>query len=203
MKSDKATKEKLLASAKQEFMEKGYMNASLRSICKNAGVTTGALYFFFENKEDLFATLVEEPLNKLSTVMSTHYAEELEETEKGIIREKDISSDLEAAVQIIHFMYVYYDEFQLVLTKSQGSRFEHIIDQFVQITESHFRRIADRIAEDTATVPISDFTVHWLAHTQIDLFVHMINYEPSEEKAVEHMKTVIKYFMSGWNGMFR
>lgn len=59
---DKATREKLLESAKREFMEKGYMKASLRTICKNAGVTTGALYFFFQGKEDLLKELVEGPL---------------------------------------------------------------------------------------------------------------------------------------------
>ncbi len=30
---DKATREKLLASAKEEFLEKGYMKASLRTCC--------------------------------------------------------------------------------------------------------------------------------------------------------------------------
>ena len=49
MKDEKETREKLLASARQEFLEKGYTQASLRSICKNAGVTTGALYFFFQD----------------------------------------------------------------------------------------------------------------------------------------------------------
>ena len=43
MKNEKETKANLLASAKKEFMEKGYTQASLRNICKNAGVTTGYL----------------------------------------------------------------------------------------------------------------------------------------------------------------
>lgn len=54
MRADRETKEKLLASAKSEFLKKGYMKASLRKICANAEVTTGALYFFFKDKEDLF-----------------------------------------------------------------------------------------------------------------------------------------------------
>ena len=58
MKNEKETRTKLLASAKKEFLTKGYMQASLRSICQNAGVTTGALYFFFQDKEDLFVALV-------------------------------------------------------------------------------------------------------------------------------------------------
>ena len=40
---DKTIDPKILDCAKAEFLEKGYMNASLRQICANAGVTTGAL----------------------------------------------------------------------------------------------------------------------------------------------------------------
>ena len=43
---NKETRQHLLECAKREFLEKGYMKASLRNICKEAGVTTGALYFF-------------------------------------------------------------------------------------------------------------------------------------------------------------
>ena len=62
---NKETRQHLLECAKKEFLEKGYMKASLRNICKEAGVTTGALYFFFKDKEALFGALVEEPLKKL------------------------------------------------------------------------------------------------------------------------------------------
>ena len=62
MKDEKETRKKLLICARTEFIQKGYMQASLRSICKNAGVTTGALYFFYKDKEDLFASVVEAPL---------------------------------------------------------------------------------------------------------------------------------------------
>ena len=57
----KKTRQKLLEQAKVEFAEKGFMKASLRTICTNAGVTTGALYFFFRDKEDLFTSLYRNP----------------------------------------------------------------------------------------------------------------------------------------------
>ena len=63
------TRERLLKSAMAEFSEKGYMKASLRKICADAGVTTGALYFFFKNKNDLFAAIVEPPLAKLRAIL--------------------------------------------------------------------------------------------------------------------------------------
>ena len=55
---DSETKIHLIQCAKKEFMEKGFAGASLRGICQKAGVTTGALYFFFQDKDDLFCEVV-------------------------------------------------------------------------------------------------------------------------------------------------
>ena len=78
MKTERETKEKLIVSAKAEFMEKGYAKASLRKICANAGVTTGALYFFFDDKQDLFRAIVEPPLAALVEMIEEHFAEDEE-----------------------------------------------------------------------------------------------------------------------------
>ena len=45
---------KLLEAAKTEFLTKGFRNASLRNIAASAGVTTGAIYRYYANKEALF-----------------------------------------------------------------------------------------------------------------------------------------------------
>ncbi len=202
MKDDKETKLKLLASAKKEFMEKGYMQASLRTICKEAGVTTGALYFFFQDKEDLFASLVEIPLNKLYEIMNHHYQQEIIEAEKGFVIKQDFSDDLETARQIIHYIFQYKEECRLILIKSQGSRFEHAIDKFVDITEKHYRILFDQIAEQMGREKADDFIIHWMAHIHIDIFVHMLAHEESEEAAQQHMGKIIKYFTSGSYGIF-
>ena len=66
---DSETKERLLACAKKEFVEKGYAKASLRAICREAGVTTGALYFFFQDKDDLFCSLVSHVLIRVRNLL--------------------------------------------------------------------------------------------------------------------------------------
>lgn len=55
----------ILSAAIQEFLEKGFTSASLRNIAKKAGVTTGALYGYYDSKEDLFEALVGEHYNFL------------------------------------------------------------------------------------------------------------------------------------------
>ena len=64
MTGNEETKAKIEKAALDEFMEKGFANASLRQIVKNAGLTTGAFYKYFPTKEDLFASLVEPYANK-------------------------------------------------------------------------------------------------------------------------------------------
>ena len=53
MKNKEETIEKIKQAALEEFYANGYAKASLRTISPRAGVTTGAMYFSFENKEAL------------------------------------------------------------------------------------------------------------------------------------------------------
>ncbi len=78
MKKNSETLQKIQEAAMKEFSEKGYMKSSLRKICNDAGVTTGALYFFFKDKDELFCSLVKEPLDVLYKTMTDHYSMEQE-----------------------------------------------------------------------------------------------------------------------------
>lgn len=197
---DKATREKLLASAREEFLEKGYMKASLRTICKKAGVTTGALYFFFQDKEDLLKNLVEEPLGGLSRIIQEHFSLELS-TEPGVVPVGEDSEDIKAGKEIVHFMYRNYDIFQILLTKSQGSIYEDIVSQVADAVEKHYRILVGKMAE-ACGVPIPDsYMIHWLAHMQIDAFVHLLTHEKDEERALGHIEEIVIYLLSGWNGL--
>ncbi|QEM82429.1 TetR family transcriptional regulator [Halomonas binhaiensis] len=52
------TKEALLDAAEQVFLEVGVTRASLEQISRCAGLTRGALYWHFRNKEDLFRAMI-------------------------------------------------------------------------------------------------------------------------------------------------
>ena len=64
--SDSEPRARLLLSAREEFLAHGFERASLRRICGKAGVTTGAVYFFFQGKEDLFVHLVKDTAERLT-----------------------------------------------------------------------------------------------------------------------------------------
>ncbi|MGL4489844.1 MAG: TetR/AcrR family transcriptional regulator [Rhizobiaceae bacterium] len=55
----KATRQSLIATARQFFTEKGYSETSTPEIASAAGMTRGALYHHFEDKKALFRAVVE------------------------------------------------------------------------------------------------------------------------------------------------
>ncbi|MBQ7775896.1 MAG: TetR/AcrR family transcriptional regulator [Lachnospiraceae bacterium] len=205
MKRDKETKSKLLQSAKAEFMEKGYMNASLRNICKNAGVTTGALYFFFQDKADLFQAITKETIEGIHQLMHKHYNEELQLFGLAMVTDElleEHNQDMEAATEIIHQMYLYRDEVLLLLTKSQGSGLENVADIFIEESEKHLLVIAKQMQQVYPDKVLDENFIHWLAHMQIDAFIYMITHIKKEEEALIFMKQMMLHMTSGWYGLF-
>lgn len=55
--------DKLIECAKAEFLEKGFKDASLRTIAKNAGTSTNSIYVRFGDKQ-VCLTLLSNPIMK-------------------------------------------------------------------------------------------------------------------------------------------
>ena len=59
------TRRKILAAAQRIFTDQGYEAASMRTIARAAGISVGCLYLYFENKSDLYITILREWLDGL------------------------------------------------------------------------------------------------------------------------------------------
>jgi len=57
-----STRERLARTALRLFAERGYAGVSNREIVEACGLTKGAIYWYFENKEHLFRTVLAEAL---------------------------------------------------------------------------------------------------------------------------------------------
>ena len=60
---DDEIKVKIAEVAKREFLELGYVDASMRNISGKAGLTTGSLYNRFRDKAELFEYIVGDSVN--------------------------------------------------------------------------------------------------------------------------------------------
>ena len=61
----------VLDAAREAFFELGLEGASLREIAKRAGYSPGALYSYFASKEEVYAALLGESLERLHARVAT------------------------------------------------------------------------------------------------------------------------------------
>ena len=129
---ESTTLQNILAAGKEEFLEKGFKSASLRNIVKTAGVTTGAFYGYFSGKEALFAALVEEHATAIMNIFMSAQEdfEMLDEKDKanhmGVESRKSIDA-------ILDYVYEHFDEFKLIICKSEGTCYENFVHNMVEI----------------------------------------------------------------------
>jgi TetR/AcrR family transcriptional regulator len=72
---DQSTEQKILAAAREIFMEKGMDGARMQDIADRAGMNKALLHYYFRNKEKLFETVFAEAaakfLPKVANIMSS------------------------------------------------------------------------------------------------------------------------------------
>lgn len=190
-----------MESGKREFLEKGYMKASLRKICAEAGVTTGALYFFFKDKEDLFGAIAEPPLKELTDILNKHFSVDLEAISQphafaGGNAHELVDHDAFVSL-LIHHIYSNYDAFILLLTKSQGSKYEGCIDGLVDTIEQFYLALSEKLGAHYGA-KVNRYLLHWLTHITVDSFIHLITHECDETKAAQYMTKIMTFILEGW-----
>ena len=113
------SKELIIRAGKQEFLKYGYKGASLRNICKQAGVTTGAFYFQFENKEQLLDEILRPVITYFSAMVQKSTMEEFEGE----------SSSADGDEQMLEMFWNYKEECQILLEGTAGTAYEKFFEE--------------------------------------------------------------------------
>jgi len=103
----------LLKCGKEQFLLHGFEGASLRAICKNAGVTTGAFYAYFDKKDALFSAIVDPMLHAYYQMYD------------GVVRRamQDVKNNEANELEAIEFICAHRDEFRLLFDCSAGTAY--------------------------------------------------------------------------------
>jgi AcrR family transcriptional regulator len=120
---------RILLSAKQEFLKKGYREASMRQIALCAKTTPGNIYSYFSSKDELFAKVVSPVLARIQLLL------QMEFSQKNSVSKSDITY---ITNEISDLFLSYKDEFLILLMASAGSKFENIRNNLVQLVAQRF-----------------------------------------------------------------
>lgn len=127
----------LLKSGKEQFLAHGFEKASLRTICKGAGLTTGAFYNHFSGKEDLFTALVEPMLRGFQNMYQDVISQEL----------YDLSTGTDNELTSITYAIAHKDEFRLLFECSDGTKYEGFKEHLIgEVFYPSYQEVFDRYA---------------------------------------------------------
>lgn len=184
-KADHTIDPRILESAKREFLALGFEKASLKHICEQAQVTTGALYKRYSGKEDLFCAVVADTVADLQAVLDEKCGVVMEElSDEVLIKAWDMDADY--MMWWFRFLYERHDGFVLLLKCAEGtcySNFQHDwVETMTDASYSYYREARRRglthtdIDTDELHVLLSAF---WT--TIYEPFIHGFTWEQIEK----------------------
>lgn len=199
-KSDE-TKDLILAVARQQFLTKGFREASLRDIAKKANGTTGIIYTYFKNKNDLFETLVQPAIHQFEKRLAAEEMSIKEASDQlGMSPKAWFTKNLKFLIGLIE---AYPDEMRLLFLKAQGSAFENYKEMLIQEGTRRSVAIFRTLKREKSFKhqELSEFFVLNLVKYVINVVVEMMKQNISPKQIASYENEITSFLFSGWKGL--
>lgn len=186
--------EKLLDSAKKEFLEYGFYDASLRRISKLSGVSTNSIYTRFKDKEGLFDAVV----NKAAVGLMSIYKDAVKMTSLDKSLDKMSYAGEVGTLNCLDYIYQHFDEFYLIFCCSKGTSYEDYFDRLAAIEESLYKKLAKKL-----DLNVDNFFIHVLCRSGWNYIYEAVSHKLTYKQALKFMKQVIAYTSAGLEAMLK
>ncbi len=192
------TRQNILDCGRDEFLQNGFEGASLRTIAKAAGVTTGAIYGYFPDKKALFDALVSQPakelLDKFISVQEEFTALPPERQAAEMIQ-----TSYDGMAWMVEHIYRHYDAFKLLVCCSAGTDYVAYVNKMVEIeTQSTFRFIEVMRRAGKQVHDVDEQLAHILANAFFSGVFEIVAHDMPKEKATVYINGLQEFYTAGW-----
>ena len=196
--SSSATLEKIQQAALTEFLDKGFLSASLRQIVKNAGVTTGAFYGYFSCKEALFASIVEPHAAALMgrfMEAQTSFAGRPEAEQP-----EHMGEDSESCLDwMVDYICQNREPVKLLLCRAEGTGYESFVHNMVEVEVEYTLRYMEVLRLLGRRAPtLSRSLCHIIASGMFNGLFEVVIHDMPYEQALRDVKQLRAFYTAGW-----
>lgn len=186
---------KIMAAARDEFLEVGFEKASMRSIGERCGMTAAGIYRHCRDKEDLFDQLVSPAVERIETWINAHVAEYEEALKKNeCITWKGSASDMMREV-----VYPNIEDYHLLLTKSQGTKYENFLHDMTERHQKMFQNYIRTLKKHgIKTWDVDPKELHLLFSAFTTAMFEPVIHNYSRKDAIRCLETIEAFFLPGW-----
>ena len=197
LKHELNTREKILDAAKREFLNKGFAGTNVRAVAQEAGVTTGALYNLFKNKDGIFEALVSGVFDEFLNTMSHS---DLLELQNFGMKTSDLSAIIELSqrrfLRMVDFFYDNWDAMKLIVCCSKGSSYERIFDKAIDVVD---RETIQLLKHDGVKISRRiRFFIHVMVTSHFENLKEIFYHNLKKSEAVEYILDFNVYHCAGW-----
>nr|WP_282446184.1 TetR/AcrR family transcriptional regulator [Paenibacillus silvae] len=192
------TEQRLLACAKAEFMEKGFAGANLRFIAQRAGMTTGAIYRYFSNKDVLFKAVVGPAANHIQSKL-----EEIADRQLELLNMEGFITDLTAADTVVHqfvdYIYENFDVFDLLLNHAAGSSMEGFINSLIELDIASTQAYIDKMLQlGLLKNSPPARVIALLVKQNYKQLLEIVTSKMTRVEANEYIRLLVPFLYAGW-----
>ena len=194
--------EAVLECAKKEFLEKGYKDASLRTIAQEAGTSTSSIYTRFGDKEGLFSAIVAPVVTEMRNMFLEiqenfhHLDGDIQRTEMGQYTSRQ-------QMELLDYIYDHFDEFRLLLSGAEGTQFACFLDELVDIEVDYTYKYMEVIdCESVKSGLVTEDFIHIIVTAYFNGMFEVARHNMSKADAVKYVKLLNRYHMQGFSTVF-
>jgi AcrR family transcriptional regulator len=189
--------ERVKKAIREEFLEKGYEAASVRSIGARAGMTSAGLYRHYADKEAMFNAMVEPLIESIRSWTKRHIERKFCLVDNGTQEEELVG---ETFVDLIKEVILpRKDEFVLLMSRSAGTKYENFVHDYVVGNQKEFLEAIRYLKEKGyPTMDISEEELHMLLSAYLTACFEPIIHDYDDAKVDKYLNTVQEFFMPGW-----
>ena len=194
--------EAVLECAKKEFLEKGYKDASLRTIAQEAGTSTGSIYTRFGDKEGLFRAIVE-PVAEEMKRMFLEIQENFHQLDDNVQQSEMGRYTSLHQMELLDYIYDHFDEFRLLLDGAEGTQFACFLDELVDIEVDYTYKYMEVIGcESVKSGLVTEDFIHIIVTAYFNGMFEVVRHNMSKADAVKYVKLLNRYHMPGFSTVF-
>ncbi len=192
------TLQRIMAEGRNEFLEKGFKDASLRNIVKRAGVTTGAFYGYYPDKEALFEALVSPAVDGLRAMFMAAQ-EEFDQLPVETKRENVCDYSSGEVKEFVAYIYEYFDEFKLLISCAEGTSFSDFVHDLVAIEVEYTLRFVKSTGNDALEIGrVTPELLHIIASAFFSAVFEVVRHDMPREAADRYIDSLKQFFTAGW-----
>lgn len=193
-------KAEFLELTKQAFLKKGYRGVSLRNAASKAGKTTGFIYIYFKDKNDIFEHLVGPLVKKINAKL----------TDKDISFDPGKKTGINLKEWVVNYMRFLMDlaenhteEMELLFLKAHGSKFANykneLVGKAVARNAKEFRKLkrTSEFKDQEVSKFFSWNIVNFVINTSLEVIIN----KSSKAEIEKYEAEITAFIYNGWKGL--